>query len=220
MRSFVPAYELVAPRSLAAALSIIGEEWRPFAGGTDLMVLFEAGKLAHRKWVSIRGLPELRGIEVSTDHVSLGSLTTYTEVQRHVAARCHHAHVLFAQPLRQPHLEQYVAAADQRRVVRQRSEFNAVWSGAGAEHGERRGCDAAGDGESKNRERSVRAGTISHEASPARDGKRMLRSEDSAVKDCAPMDRRQCLVEPLRIRAFSAAIQRFTCSRYSAVRSG
>src|SRR4029078_488727 len=39
------------------------------------------------KWVSIRGLPELRGIEGSTDHVSLGSLTTYTEVQRHPLLR-------------------------------------------------------------------------------------------------------------------------------------
>src|SRR5437764_14733876 len=85
MRSYVPAYELVAPKTLDRVLSLIGEEWRPFAGGTDLMVLFEAGKLAHKKWVSIWGLPELRGIEVSPDHVTLGALTTYTEVQRHPA---------------------------------------------------------------------------------------------------------------------------------------
>ena len=29
------------------------------------MVLFEAGKLQHKKFVSIWGLPELRGIEVA-----------------------------------------------------------------------------------------------------------------------------------------------------------
>src|SRR5436190_290040 len=87
MRGCVPDYDLIAARSLEHALSLIGEEWRPFAGGTDLMVLFEAGKLAHKKWVSIWGLPELRGIEVSPDHVTLGALTTYTEVQRHPALR-------------------------------------------------------------------------------------------------------------------------------------
>src|SRR6267154_1275033 len=48
MRAYVPEYDLVAPESLAEALRIIAREpgvWRPIAGGTDLMVLFEAGKL-------------------------------------------------------------------------------------------------------------------------------------------------------------------------------
>ena len=35
-------------------------EWRAFAGGTDLMVLLEAGKLAHRRYVNIWNLAELR----------------------------------------------------------------------------------------------------------------------------------------------------------------
>jgi CO/xanthine dehydrogenase FAD-binding subunit len=56
--------------------------WKPFAGGTDLMVLLEAGKLAHRRFLSIRHLPELRGIEVTPQYVTLGALTTYTEVRR------------------------------------------------------------------------------------------------------------------------------------------
>jgi CO/xanthine dehydrogenase FAD-binding subunit len=46
------------------------------------MVLFEAGKLEQRQWINIRGLPELRGIEVSGEYVTLGALTTYTEVRR------------------------------------------------------------------------------------------------------------------------------------------
>ena len=45
------------------------------------MVLFEAGKLSHRKFVNIWNLPELRGIEVTTEHITLGALTTYTQVQ-------------------------------------------------------------------------------------------------------------------------------------------
>ena len=83
MRGNVPAYELIAARSLDHALSIVGDEWRPFAGGTDLMVLFEAGKLQHKQFVSIWGLPELKGIDVTPEAITLGALTTYTEVQRH-----------------------------------------------------------------------------------------------------------------------------------------
>jgi CO/xanthine dehydrogenase FAD-binding subunit len=86
VRSDVPAYELEAPRDLSAALDRMAREpgvWKPFAGGTDLMVLLEAGRLAHRRFLSIWKLPELRGIEVTSDHVILGALTTYTEVRRH-----------------------------------------------------------------------------------------------------------------------------------------
>jgi len=71
---------------LAAALEKMAREpgvWLPFAGGTDLMVLLEAGKLPHRRFLSIWKLAELRGIEVTPSHLTLGALTTYTEVQRH-----------------------------------------------------------------------------------------------------------------------------------------
>jgi CO/xanthine dehydrogenase FAD-binding subunit len=83
MRANVPAYDLIAPRNPEHALALIGDEWKPFAGGTDLMVLFEAGKLRHKKFVSIWGLPELNGIGVHPEHVTLGALTTYTQVRRH-----------------------------------------------------------------------------------------------------------------------------------------
>jgi CO/xanthine dehydrogenase FAD-binding subunit len=56
--------------------------WKPFAGGTDLMVLLEAGKLPHRQFLSIWRLSELRGIEVGPDHMIIGALTTYTAVRR------------------------------------------------------------------------------------------------------------------------------------------
>lgn len=57
--------------------------WKPFAGGTDLMVLFEAGKLNHTRFLSIWHFDELRGIEVTDDWVSIGALTTYTEIRSH-----------------------------------------------------------------------------------------------------------------------------------------
>ncbi len=47
------------------------------------MVLLEAGALPHRKFLSLWKLPELRGIEVTSEHVTLGALTTYSEIRRH-----------------------------------------------------------------------------------------------------------------------------------------
>jgi CO/xanthine dehydrogenase FAD-binding subunit len=74
------------PRDLGEALDRMTSEpgtWKPFAGGTDLMVLLEAGKLPQRKFLNIWNLVELRGIETNADHVTLGALTTYTDVRRH-----------------------------------------------------------------------------------------------------------------------------------------
>jgi CO/xanthine dehydrogenase FAD-binding subunit len=84
MRAYVPSYQLVSPTTLDEALDVIAQNdgaWKPFAGGTDLMVLLEAGKLPHKNYVNIWDLPELRGIEVTDNQVTLGALTTYTEVQ-------------------------------------------------------------------------------------------------------------------------------------------
>jgi len=86
MRGHVPSYELLTPNSLSETLDLCaqtGGGWKPFAGGTDLMVLLEAGKLSHRNYVNIWPLDELRGIDVTNDQVTLGALTTYTEVQEH-----------------------------------------------------------------------------------------------------------------------------------------
>jgi CO/xanthine dehydrogenase FAD-binding subunit len=71
-------------------LSLLANEpgvWKPFAGGTDLMVLLEAGRLDHRNYLNIWPLAELRGIDVSDEHITLGALTTYTDVQAHPVLR-------------------------------------------------------------------------------------------------------------------------------------
>ena len=85
MRASLPSYELVAPRNLDTALEMLAREpgvWRPFAGGTDLMVLFEAGKLPHRKFLSIWKFAELGRIEATSESLSIGALSTYSEIQR------------------------------------------------------------------------------------------------------------------------------------------
>lgn len=90
MRAFVPDYQIQNPESLKEALDRLSTEpnvWKPFAGGTDLMVLLEAGKLPHKNYLNIWNLNELRGIEVTTDHVTLGALTTYTQIQSQSVVR-------------------------------------------------------------------------------------------------------------------------------------
>ena len=91
MRSDPRDYQLVAPGNLLAAVSIMAKEpgaWLPIAGGTDVMVLYAAGKLPARKLLSIWNLPELRGIEVLPGEIRIGAGCTYTELRAHeVVAR-------------------------------------------------------------------------------------------------------------------------------------
>ncbi|MGB6198722.1 MAG: xanthine dehydrogenase family protein subunit M [Candidatus Acidiferrales bacterium] len=86
MRSFIPAYEMRTPATLAETLNTLAREpgvWRPFAGGTDLMVLLEAGKLSHRRFLNIWKLQELRRIVAAEESVTIGGLATYTDIQSH-----------------------------------------------------------------------------------------------------------------------------------------
>jgi OHCU decarboxylase len=86
MRSRPSDYEMIAPGSLHAVVSLLANEpgkWLPIAGGTDVMVQYAAGKLAARKLVSIWNLPELRRIEVTADELRIGGGCTYTDLCGH-----------------------------------------------------------------------------------------------------------------------------------------
>jgi CO/xanthine dehydrogenase FAD-binding subunit len=90
MRAYIPDYQLTTPASLAETLALLASEpglWKPFAGGTDLMVLLETGKLSHRNYVNIWHLDELRGIDITPQHITVGALTTYTDVQANTILR-------------------------------------------------------------------------------------------------------------------------------------
>ncbi len=83
MRTWLAAYDLRPVETLDAALRTLAAEpgvWTPFAGGTDLMVLMEAGKLPRKKYLSIWNLEELRGVHVTENEVVLGALATYTDL--------------------------------------------------------------------------------------------------------------------------------------------
>jgi CO/xanthine dehydrogenase FAD-binding subunit len=83
MRAYLPAYELRAAETLREALALMADRaggWRPFAGGTDLMVRFEAGTLPEGRYVGLWKLTELRGVHDLGGSFAIGALTTYTDV--------------------------------------------------------------------------------------------------------------------------------------------
>ena len=90
MRSEPSDYELVAPGSLLAVLSLLSDQpgqWLPIAGGTDVMVLYGAGKLPARRLVSLWNLPELRRIDVVDGEITIGGGSTYTDLRENAVVR-------------------------------------------------------------------------------------------------------------------------------------
>lgn len=86
MKGQAPSCTVLSPDSLASALEILEAEkgrWRPLAGGTDLMVPFAAGTLPQSHFLNIWGLGELRGLQVTAEAITLGALSTYTEIRDH-----------------------------------------------------------------------------------------------------------------------------------------
>ncbi|TFG67689.1 MAG: carbon monoxide dehydrogenase [Thermomicrobiales bacterium] len=82
---------VTSPRLLHDAYAILAERpVRPIAGGTDLMVALtaELGEPPDQI-VDLWGLDELRGITVDSGALSLGALTTYTEIRRSAVCREH-----------------------------------------------------------------------------------------------------------------------------------
>jgi CO/xanthine dehydrogenase FAD-binding subunit len=83
MIPLLDGYELVTPASLSAALDDLARHpgARPFAGGSDLMVVLEAGHLPPGRYVSLQNCPELRGIVETSAGVGIGALTTYMQIR-------------------------------------------------------------------------------------------------------------------------------------------
>lgn len=92
MRAYLPAYDLRSPATVEEALDLLASSpagWRPFAGGTDLMVQLEAGSLPEARYVGLWRIAELRGIRDSSEALDIGALTTYTDLLNSEAVRRH-----------------------------------------------------------------------------------------------------------------------------------
>lgn len=92
MRSAAQDYSLIAPRALSDVLRLLSEEpgrYTPIAGGTELMVALNTGRLAARELVSINHLKELRFIDVHSDTITFGAGTTFSDLRRNAAVSAH-----------------------------------------------------------------------------------------------------------------------------------
>ncbi len=77
---------VASPQTLADAYDLLRQDhWTPLAGGTDLMVRItgEIGEPPERL-LDVWHLDELRGIELRDGWLSIGALSTYTDLRRSV----------------------------------------------------------------------------------------------------------------------------------------
>lgn len=72
----------ISPVDLSAAVAALADdcELTPLAGGTDLLVLMKEGRINPKKLLSLKHLPELKGITCDGDTCTFGASTTVSEL--------------------------------------------------------------------------------------------------------------------------------------------
>jgi xanthine dehydrogenase small subunit len=82
MRTALGKFEIVRPRSLVEAFTMMREDgpFMPIAGCTDVYVQLEFGQTPAQRYMDIWSLNELRGFGVRAEVLVLGALTTYTDI--------------------------------------------------------------------------------------------------------------------------------------------
>ncbi len=92
MRGYLPDFDVHVPASLGEALDLMAQRpgiFTPLAGGTDLMVVYNAGRLKPTCFLDLSRLAELRGIEEDATSLCFGALTTFTELRECRAVHQH-----------------------------------------------------------------------------------------------------------------------------------
>ena len=80
------SFDLHRPSSLAEAVALatrLGPGARFIAGGTDVVIQVNRGKIAPAHLIDISLLPGLSGIAETTEGYTIGPLTTYRTIERH-----------------------------------------------------------------------------------------------------------------------------------------
>jgi CO/xanthine dehydrogenase FAD-binding subunit len=89
MRGYIPDYQFTSAKNLADVLVEIEKGAQPFAGGTDIMVLLDAGVLPPGNFINLQELKELKGIKEKKGIFNFGALTTYSEIRDHKLIKKH-----------------------------------------------------------------------------------------------------------------------------------
>ncbi len=82
---------VLRPADAAEAIAVYGEDPAalPIAGGTDLMVSWNAGEWRDRTVLDLSRLAEWSRIERTAEGIRIGALVTHTALRRHAAIRRH-----------------------------------------------------------------------------------------------------------------------------------
>ena len=92
MRSQPAEFEMVSPGTLEGVLRLMDEQpgqWLPVAGGTEVMVLYGAGKLPQRWLVNLWNIAELREIREDTETLRLGGGCTFSQIRACTSVQQH-----------------------------------------------------------------------------------------------------------------------------------
>lgn len=95
MRGDAEAATLLRPRTPAEAVRLLAKhaDALPIAGGTDLMVAWNAGGLAGRTFLDLSALRDWSRIRKAKGALVIGALATHTDLQRHPLV-CRHLPLL------------------------------------------------------------------------------------------------------------------------------
>lgn len=80
----IRSFDLLQPRSLPEAVELLqkhGEESRPIAGGTTLVILLKQRALQYRYLVDLQPIPGLADIRSEADGLRIGALATHRRVE-------------------------------------------------------------------------------------------------------------------------------------------
>lgn len=81
----IPSFDLLRPRTVAEASRMLldhGDEARPIAGGTTLVILMKQRALRFSHLVDLQSIPGLDRITETAGGLSIGALTTHRSVER------------------------------------------------------------------------------------------------------------------------------------------
>ena len=86
------SFEYAAPKTLKEATALLGEKWGEteiLAGGTDLITSLKQQITTPKRVVTLKNIPELRGIQTEKNTLRIGSMTTLGELIANADARKH-----------------------------------------------------------------------------------------------------------------------------------
>ena len=80
--SVLPAFDLVRPQDLTAALEAISDDYRPYAGGTELLLAMRAGLIRPTGLVDLKRIAELNAVTTLDSDLVIGGTATHRSVAR------------------------------------------------------------------------------------------------------------------------------------------